>query len=87
MTRILKTVLGKRKKIEAAMNSYIDDILVDETAVTAAEVVEHLEKFGFTTKLPESLEEGTALGLKLEKDRIGELVFQRRKRFQKWGRC
>ena len=39
MTRILKTVLGKRKEIETAMNSYINDILVDETAVTTAEVV------------------------------------------------
>ena len=77
MTRILKTVLGKRKEIEAATNSYIDDILVYETAVTVAEVVEHLEKFGFTTKWPEALEGGAALGLKLEKDRTGELVFQR----------
>ena len=76
MTRI-KTVLGKRKEIEAAANSYIDDMLVDETAVTVAEVVEHLEKFGFITKPPKPLEGGAALGLKPEKDRTGELVFRR----------
>ena len=51
-------MLGKKKEIEAATNSYIDDILVDETAVTAAEIVEHLDKFGFATK--SSLEEGDA---------------------------
>ena len=64
MTKIFKTVLGKRKEIEAATNLYIDDILIDETAVTAGEVVEHLEKFGFTTKLPEPLEGEAALGVR-----------------------
>ena len=53
ITRILKTVLGKRKEIEAATNSYIDDTLV---TVTSAEVVEHLEKFGFAAKPLEPLE-------------------------------
>lgn len=77
MTKILKTVLGKRKDIETGTNSYIDDILVDETAVTAAEVVKHLAKFGLVTKTPEPLEGGAALGLKLEKDMTGELVFRR----------
>lgn len=77
MTKILKTVLGKRKDMEAGTNSYIDDILVDETVVTAAEVVEHLAKFGLATKTPEPLEGGTALGLKLQKDKTGELVFRR----------
>ena len=41
--------------------------------------MEHLEKFGFTTKPPEPLEGGgrATLGLKLEKNRTGELVFRR----------
>ena len=39
--------------------------------------MEHLKKFGFTTKPPEPLEGGAALGLKLDKDRTGELVFQK----------
>ena len=77
MTRILKTVLGKRKDVEAGTSSYIDDILVDEAVVTAAEVVEHLKGFGLVTKSPEPLEGGAALGLRLEKDRSGELTFQR----------
>ena len=49
-------MLRKRKEIEAATNSYTDDILGDETAVMATEIVEHLEKFGFVAKLPEPLE-------------------------------
>lgn len=77
MARILKTVLGKGEEMAAATNSYIDDILVDETVVTAAEVVEHLATFGLATKQPQQLEGGAALGLRLERDRTGELVFQR----------
>ena len=77
MTRILKTVLGKRKDVEAGTSSYIDDILVDETVVTVAKVVHHLTKFGLATKSPAPLEGGAALGLKLKGDKSGEFVFQR----------
>lgn len=77
MTSILKTVLGKRTDVKTGTSSYIDDILVDETVVTATEVVEHLTKFGLATKSPEPLEGGAALGLKLKRDRSGELIFQR----------
>ena len=85
MTRIFKTVLGKRKDMKASTSSYIDDILVDETVVTAAEVVEHLAKFGLTTKKPEPLEGGAALGLRPEKDKTGKLVFQRGNEILKVG--
>lgn len=77
MTRILKTVLGKRKDVEMGTSSYIDDILVDETVVTAAQVVKHLTKFGLATKAPELLEGSAALGLKLRRDKSGELIFRR----------
>lgn len=77
MTSILKTVLGKRKDVEGGTSSYIDDILVDEAVVTTTAVVEHLKKFGLATKSPEPLEGGAALGLKLKRDRSGELIFQR----------
>ncbi|MPC52132.1 hypothetical protein E2C01_045993 [Portunus trituberculatus] len=78
MTRILKTVLGKRKTVEAGMSSYIDGILVAETVVTTAKVVEHLTKFGLVMKPTEPLEGGAALGIKLQRDKSGELIFQRR---------
>lgn len=77
MTRILREVLSKDEKIYKATKPYIDDIIVDESIVTAEEVVEHLLKFGLKTKSPEQLEDGRALGLKLHKDRAGELVFTR----------
>lgn len=77
MTRILKTVLSKGKGMEAATNSYVDDILIDETRVAVSEVVEHLKLYGLATKQPEPLEGGTALGLRLERERTGELVFRR----------
>ena len=60
------------------MSSYTDDVLVDETAVTVAEVVKHLRKFGLATKTPELLEGGAALGLRLEMDQTGELFFFRK---------
>lgn len=57
MTSILKTVLGKRYNMETVTNSYVNDILRDETVVKTVEVVEHLTKFGLATKPPQLLEE------------------------------
>ena len=62
MNLILKTFLGKDEKVKAATNSYIDDILVDETEVKASDVVDHLKEFGLNTKPPEPLEGGGRLG-------------------------
>ena len=85
MTKILKTVLGKRRDVETGTSSYIDDILVDETVVKAAKVVDHLKKFGLVTKPPEPLDGGAALGLRLKRDRSGELIFQRGNEIPKVG--
>ena len=41
---------------------HIDDILVDETAVPASNLISHFDKFGPTAKPPESLDGGTTLG-------------------------
>lgn len=77
MSKILKTVLAKSKKVEAATSSYIDDILVSESQVSAAEVIRHLSDFGLVTKSPESLDGGAALGLKIDRNKAGELMFRR----------
>ena len=77
MAKILKTVLGKVDRMESGTDSYIDDILVDETVVSAAEVAEHLRAYGLATKPPEPLEGGAALGLKLRRDADGKLTFRR----------
>lgn len=63
MVAVLKTVLENMDRTENAVDSYIDDILVEETAVPVQRVVEHLGKFGLIAKPPESLEGRTALGL------------------------
>ena len=47
------------------------------TKVSAEEVVQHLGDFGLVTKQPEPLVGGSALGLKIHRNRLGELMFSR----------
>lgn len=47
---VLKAVLGKETKVEEAINSYIDNILVDEDVVLAVEIVDHVKKFWLKSK-------------------------------------
>ncbi|KAF2343958.1 hypothetical protein FHG87_025286 [Trinorchestia longiramus] len=76
MSKVLKHVLSINDTIKNATSSYIDDILVDETKVSVTEVVSHLNKFGLITKVPEALDGGAVLGLRLSK--VGEeLMFHR----------
>ena len=62
MLTIFKTVLKKEDDMREGTDSYIDDILVNETAVPTSNLVSYLNKFGLTAKLPESLR-GAALSL------------------------
>ena len=50
MVMILKILLGKAEKVKEGTNSYIDDNLVDETKVMAAEVVGHMGAYGLASK-------------------------------------
>ncbi|XP_076056330.1 uncharacterized protein LOC143034280 [Oratosquilla oratoria] len=77
MTRILTTVLEKTEAMKKGTDSYLDDILIDDTAVPASDVVEHLARFGLVSKEPEPMEGGTMLGLRLERDGSGNLLFKR----------
>ena len=77
MTSILKFVLAKRKDVAAATSSFIDDIMVDVSRVPSRVVVSHLAENGLEAKEPARLEGGAVLGLKLNKDREGKLVFTR----------
>ncbi len=65
MSMILKKILVEMRK-EDGVSSNIDDILVNEAMIAAKEVVAHLKEFGLVAKIPESLDGGTALGLKLQ---------------------
>ena len=69
MAKILKHVLSKSSKIESATRSYIDDILVDESKISAEDLISHLDSYGFITKSPEPLDDGrvTYIGAKTRK--------------------
>lgn len=45
--------------------------------MTAERVREHIKAYGLTTKLPESLENGMALGFRLQNNKAGKLMFGR----------
>ena len=77
MTSILKTVLKKRKDVDAATSSFIDDIMVDSSRVPSRAVADHLLGNGLESKEPASLEGGSVLGLKLSRGSDGRLVFAR----------
>ena len=77
MSTILRKILLKMEKADGAVSSYTDDVIVNETEVTVEEVVAHLRKFGLIVKLPESMDSGAALGLRLKRDETGKLQFRR----------
>ncbi|XP_076056355.1 uncharacterized protein LOC143034304 [Oratosquilla oratoria] len=77
MTRILRTVLEKTEAMKKGTDSYLDDILVDDGIVSTSNVVEHLARYGLTAKEPEPLEGGAVLGLRLERNAAGTLMFKR----------
>lgn len=58
---------------KGATDSYIDDILVNETEVTAVVVIDYLKKFELNAKLTEW---ETDLEFRLKKNKVGELDFQ-----------
>ena len=77
MSKILKTVLSSSREIGGATDSYIDDILVDTSKTDSNRVIKHLGSHGLVAKPPESLANGSALGLKLETNGEGALEFRR----------
>ena len=77
MTKILKTVLGQDEVVKKGTSSFIDDIMVNTSVLTADRVISHLKEGGLEAKEPEALEGGAALGLKISRSADGELVFGR----------
>ena len=68
MSEIVKRILNFDKLIEGATSSYIDDIFVDESIVSADQVKELFTKFGLMCKDPErpnSMNEIRILGLNI----------------------
>ncbi|XP_047141489.2 uncharacterized protein LOC124816366 [Hydra vulgaris] len=77
MTTILRHVLNLNPTVNKACDNYIDDIFVDESVETAENVANHLHKFGLQCKPPQNLEQGRVLGLRVEKNKNGELIWKR----------
>ena len=77
MSKILKTVLSYSTQINDGTSSYIDDIIVNKSKVETQNVIQHLKHYGLLTKPPESLENGAVLGLKLNLNQEGNLVYRR----------
>ena len=73
MSTILRKILDKMEKVDGAVSSYIDDIIVNETEVMVEEIVAHLREFGLIAKLPESIDGGATLELKLKRAETGKL--------------
>ena len=77
MTVVLKRVLEEKQNVKEGTNPYVDDILVNVSKVSTTEVINHLNKYGLRSKPPEKLDGGAALGLKLNKQKDGTLLFRR----------
>ncbi|XP_065675498.1 uncharacterized protein LOC136091719 [Hydra vulgaris] len=77
MTTIFRHVLNMNSTVKKACDNYIDDIFVDESVETVENVAKHLEKFGLQCKPPEELEKGRVLGLRVERNKNGELIWKR----------
>jgi len=76
MSAILRKVLSMDRKVDEATDSYIDDIIVDESKVCARSVAQHLRKFGLESKEPEALDGCRVLGLNVTKEK-GVYVWRR----------
>ena len=77
MRSIVKAVIGQDDTVSRATSSYVDDIFVNESVCSAAQVKTHLERFGLTCKSPEQLSSGArVLGVYVWEER-GKLRWRR----------
>ncbi|XP_043231265.1 uncharacterized protein LOC122386281 [Amphibalanus amphitrite] len=78
MKAVLETVLSQDAKVEAAVSSYVDDILVNEAVLPARDVAEHLRNFGLESKEPVRADSGArVLGHRVWGERDGHLRWRR----------
>ena len=70
MRSIVKVVIGQDETISRATSLYVDDIFVNESVCSAAQVKTHLERFGLTCNNPEQLSSGArVLGIYVWEER------------------
>ena len=65
MSAVVKYILAADPSISAATDHYVDEIVVDVDQVSVHQVIEHLQRYGLETKLPETLNGARVLGLQL----------------------
>ena len=58
MRSVVKAVIGQEETVNCATSSYVDDIFVNESVCSAAQVKTHLELFGLTCMDLEQLSSG-----------------------------
>ena len=76
MSQILQKVLSIDATVKAGMDHYIDDILMDESVVSADQVVLHLQRYGLRTKPSEHIHNARVLGLQVSQTN-GQLKWRR----------
>ena len=68
MRSVVREVLDQNPVMANAVLPYADDLLVNESQVSAGEVVQHFARYGLTCKVPERVAEGARmLGLRVKK--------------------
>jgi len=67
MSAVVGKILSMEDDIQRGTDSYIDDIIVNESVVSAEKVVAHLRKYGLESKPAEDLNGCKVLGVKVEK--------------------
>lgn len=77
MSMILKRVLSLDEAVRRGTDHYIDDIMVQESIVSAERVREHLLSYGLVSKVPESLDGGRVLGIALKQVASGDMKMSR----------
>lgn len=76
MSAIVTKVLSLDPNIERATDSFIDDIIVNESIISANEVSQHLQRYGLESKPSECLIGARVLGLRVFEEN-GEISWKR----------
>lgn len=77
MTKIVAKVLSLDETVNKGTDHYIDDIVVNESIVTAETVRKHLFQFGLVSKEPVPVEDARVLGLRVSRNRDAQLSWSR----------
>lgn len=77
MTAVLQAALDQDVEVRRGTSFYIDDIIVNESMISADHVRAHLSSFGLQTKDPVSLRDARVLGLRVFADSDGNLMWRR----------